>query len=699
MTIRILLAVLALLSILAVPTLADDADLAGHWAGTIELPGQELAVDLDFAFTDGAWSGDITIPAQGARDLPLTGITVAGGEAVFAIRDVPGDPVFAGMFGEDGATLAGDFTQGGQSFPFTLSRSVDPAAEASASLESLGETIAAALADWHTPGLCVGIVKDGRVVLAEGYGLRDVEKELPVTAHTLFAIGSSSKAFTTLAMGQLVDEGKLDWDRPVKEFLPGFALYDEYASDHIAPRDLVTHRSGLPRHDLVWYGNVRPERADLVARLPHLEPNRELRETWQYNNLMYMTAGYLVGQLRGTTWEEAVREHVFEPLGMSRSNFSVDVSQKDADHARPYLLDDDEVREVAFRNLDTIGPAGSINSCASDMVQWLLANLGHGGDIISDETLQELHTPQMAMSRMPREDHLTPMSYAMGWFTDTWRGHYRVQHGGNIDGFTSAVWLFPRAGIGITVQSNRSGDALPGLIAATAADLLLGLEPMDHLGEAATRRDQAEEVEAESEENKERFRRDDSKPSRDADEYAGRYEHPGYGVIEVTADGRDLTVLYNGMTMPLRHWHYDVYSVEESDGAVIPEDLKINFLGDGAGRISRLEAGLEVMVDPIVFTRLPDDKLSDPDYLARLVGEYEIPPQTVTIALQGERLVAVVPGQPAYTLEPMGDDEFALGGLNGFSLRFTVGDEGPATEAVFIQPNGVFTAKRIVEQE
>ena len=147
-------------------------------------------------------------------------------------------------------------------------------------------------------GTAIAVIKDNEVVHCQGYGLRDVKNNLPVDADTIFAIGSSSKAFTTLGMGILVDQGKLDWDKPVREYIPTFKLYDAFATDRMTPRDLVCHRSGLPRHDLMWYGTAK-SRKELLDRLQYLEPNRDFRTYLQYQNLMFMTAGYLIeGGLR-----------------------------------------------------------------------------------------------------------------------------------------------------------------------------------------------------------------------------------------------------------------------------------------------------------------------------------------------------------------------------------------------------------------
>jgi CubicO group peptidase (beta-lactamase class C family) len=239
-------------------------------------------------------------------------------------------------------------------------------------------------------------------------------------------------------LGLLVDEGKLDWDEPVASYLPDFKLYDEYATAHLTPRDMVCHRSGLPRHDLVWYNDEEITRAELVRRLRFLEPNEDLRAAWQYNNLMYLTAGYLIEQLTGTAWEEAVRRRVLEPLGMRRTNFSVFDSQKDDDHALPYLEDDDELRKIAFRPIGVMGPAGSINSCVDEMARWVNLHLGGGSfdgkPVIQAGTLRAMHTPQMVMPGLPQEEWVSPASYGLGWMIDTWRGRYRVHHGGNIDG-------------------------------------------------------------------------------------------------------------------------------------------------------------------------------------------------------------------------------------------------------------------------
>jgi len=258
---------------------APPQDLAGHWEGTIDVPGSKLEVNLDFVKqTDGTWKGDISIPIQGAKDLPLAGIKVEGTDVAFSISGIPGDPTFKGQMSADGAKISGKFSQGGGSFPFELARAADPAAKAKKALEGFDEIVAKGLAQLKVPGAAIAIVKDKEIIFSKGFGFRDVDGKLPMTADTLMAIGSSTKAFTAFTLGTLVDQGQVEWDKPVRNYIPWFRLYDAQAGERLTPRDLVTHRSGLPRHDLVWYNNRTATREDLVRRLAYLPPTADLRE-------------------------------------------------------------------------------------------------------------------------------------------------------------------------------------------------------------------------------------------------------------------------------------------------------------------------------------------------------------------------------------------------------------------------------------
>lgn len=573
-----------------------------------------------------------------------------------------------------------------------------PADSAGKPLAGFADFVETARSAWEVPGLAMAIVSGGEVVFAQGFGRRDVEANLPVTADTLFAIGSCTKAFTTFVLGTLVDEGKLEWDRPLREVLPGFRLRDPAASELLTPRDLVTHRSGLPRHDLLWYNNRDLSRAELVARLSHLEPSQALRAKYQYNNLMFLTAGYLIEQVTGRSWEDNVRERVFEPLGMSGSNFFVEESQRAPDFAQPYEERDDAVVRVPFRPIGNMGPAGSINSSASDMAKWVKLHLAGGRiadrQLIGAATLADIHSPHMPTGVVPERAELGHSSYGLGWVIDTYRGHHRAAHGGAIDGFSALVTLFPRDGLGMVVLANKSGAGINEVLVRHAADRLLGLPPIDWNGEGLARRAAGEKAADEAQGRKQTVRRPGTHPAHPLDEYAGVYAHPGYGAAAVARAGEGLTVTLNGIETPLEHWHYEVWS--GADGAADPvfEDFKFRFQDDVHGSVTALLAALEPAVADVVFTKQPDARLSDPAYLGRFTGTYKLGAQVLTIALQGETLTMSLPGRPPAHLVPGLGENFTLREISVITVRFETDGGGRVTAMLLNQPDGVYRAER-----
>jgi CubicO group peptidase (beta-lactamase class C family) len=688
----------------AAPALAAETSPAGHWDGEINIPGTKLGIDVDLTQDGGAWKGDISIPLQGAKDLPLLNVKADGTSVSFEIQGIPGTPTFNGALSADGAKIAGDFSQGGGKFPFELRRGAAPADTAKDALAGYDEFVDKMVKESNVPGLAIAIVKGGEVVYAKGFGYRDVEKKLPVTPDTLFAIGSSTKAFTTFTMATLVDEGKLDWDKPVRTFLPGFRMYDADTTELITPRDLVTHRSGLPRHDLVWYNNFTNSRKEIVERLRYLEPNEQLRAKWQYNNLMFLTAGYLVESITGKSWEDNVRERIFEPLGMNHSNFSVAESQQTEDYSLPYREDDDDkILLMPFRDISMIGPAGSINSSANDMAKWVKLHLGNGtvGDgpgnkqIISAATLADLHAPYMIMGVPPERPEFSAPSYALGWMVDSYRGHPRVEHGGNIDGFSALVTLLPQDDLGMVILTNKNGTGTPERLVRHTLDRFLKLDPIDWQGEALAKRAQGKEADKEAKAKKDTVRKPGTKPAHTLAEYAGDYENPGYGPLKVAAVGDRLELTYNGITAPLEHWHYEVWNGKEG-AAKDPtfDDSKFLFQGDVKGNVSAVSAQFEPQVKDIVFTKKPDARFSDPAYLARFTGDYELSGQTATFSLTGNTITITLPGQPAAHLVPGLGNEFVLKELSAVSINFVEDAKGNVTGANFNQPGGVYFLKK-----
>ncbi|HSJ25632.1 MAG TPA: serine hydrolase [Longimicrobiales bacterium] len=668
----------------------------GRWDGAVRLPGAELRVEVTLTAVDGQHRGTVSIPQQNAQDLPLTGVRVASDSVIFTIAGVPGDPTFLGVLAGD--SITGTFRQAALNAPFTLLRA--SAADVTASLAALDTIIEKALADFNVPGMAVGVVHRGEVVYAKGFGYRDVASRLPVTPQTQFAIGSSTKAFTTFALGQLADRGVFDWDTPVREYLPRLRLWDPNATTLLTARDMVTHRTGLPRHDLAWYNRSDLTGADLLERLPYFEPNEPFRQTWQYNNIMYVMAGHLLGTLAGTTWDEAVRRQVFQPLGMTNSNFSVVDMQRAPDHALPYRESGDTLVRMQFRNIDNVGPAGSINSSLEDMLKWAAVhvNMGRHNDtaLVRPATLRDMHTPHVVMGGLPAEAELSPASYGLGWMIQTYRGRYRVQHGGNIDGFSALVTLFPRDQLAIVALTNRNATGLPGTVTNHVADRVLDLPHRDWLGEAHTQYVAARAASAAAQERLDEDRRTGTQPAYPLAEYAGTYTHPGYGTLSVRRDGGGLVMTFNGIETPLEHWHYEVFSGLENPADPTFHRAKLQFEGDLRGRVGAVRMSMEGTVPPIRFGREPDAQLSDPAYLQRFAGRYMLEGGgSLLIAVQGDRITMELPGQPLYALVPDRNNEFTLEAASGYVLRFVMDDDGSVAEARLIQPNGVFVARPV----
>lgn len=484
-------------------------------------------------------------------------------------------------------------------------------ASPAAKLQGIDELADRAMKEWKVPGVALAVVQDGKVIYAKGYGFRDVEQKLPVNTSTLFPIGSITKSFTSLTFAILKDEGKVDWDKPVRDYLPEFQMYDPIATEHATPRDLFAHRTGLPRHDLVWYSSDF-SREDLVGRLRFLKPYKDFRSAYHYNNLTIMTMGYLEGKVSGLGWEGCIQQKIFAPLAMTHSDLSVADIEKTDDHATPYELKKEVVTKVPFHPIDAIGPAGSINSSVDDMSHYAIFQLGDGTydgkRVVLESDLREMHAPQTTMPDAPQRSQLPGlghMSYALGWVSTSYRGHSLVWHNGGIDGFYALLSLLPDDHIGVVVLTNLAHGQTPEVLAYNVYDRLLGLDQapwLDRFKELATKgKQQADEARK----NKPNDRKANTHPSHDIAAYAGEYQNPGYGTIKIARKGDALEVSVNKLgPFPLEHYHYDIFQVpDDSDGVAAGE--KFQFEMNKAGDVARVSATLEpALGEDIVFTKV-----------------------------------------------------------------------------------------------
>jgi CubicO group peptidase (beta-lactamase class C family) len=461
-----------------------------------------------------------------------------------------------------------------------------------AQVDALDGEIPRAMATHDVPGLAIAVIRNDTVVYARGFGVRAVGGAAGVDEHTLFAVGSTTKAFTATAVGMLVDEGRLSWDDKATLRLPGLQFGEDYLTREVTVRDLLAHRVAIAREDMTWYGNGEVDRAGLVARIPQLQPAGALRATMHYNNLLYLAAGETVAAVSGMTWDTFIARRIFTPLGMDRSNTTVRALDREENVARPHARLDGVVQSVPFRSLDAVAPAGAINSSALQMAQWLRLHLNGGAldgtRLLSDSVARELVTPQVLTSAGLGGERSIFAAYGLGWVVQTYRGEKLVWHNGGIDGMHAMVAFLPGRGDGVVVLANMSGTPLPETLALRVIDLALNADPGNWIGDLEQAAARAAAAAAERTPQR---RIENTTPSLSLDRYAARYGSRLYGDVVIDHTGSSLLLRHGGAEAILEHWHFDTFRVLWRDRMRAPS--MATFALDAQGRPVSLDvAGL-----------------------------------------------------------------------------------------------------------
>ncbi len=572
----------------------------------------------------------------------------------------------------------------------------------------LDTAFARVLKDWKASGFAVAVIEKNKVVYSKGFGYRDFEKKIPVTPQTLFAIGSCTKAFTSSLIGMLQKDGKLDIDKPVRDYLPDLRFYNDQMNNQITLRDMMSHRTGLPRHDFSWYF-FPTTRDSLLHRIRYQEPTAGLREIWQYNNFMFLAQGVVAEKLYQRSWEQLIKEKILDKLGMNQTVFSVKDMQKSADAAKGYYVKNDSIITLMdYYNIDAMGPAGSINSNVTDMANWVITWI-NGGKFNGKEIIPAEHVTQAMSSQMisaaalPDKENpdIHMGTYGFGWMMSSYRGHYRVQHGGNIDGFSANVTFFPSDSIGIVVLANQNGSTVPGVVRNILSDRVLKLAYTDWNTKLKTANDKAMAAARESAKNVSSRQKFNTKPSHSLKDYAGYFTNDGYGGWDCFLKNDSLFARFPNKLIWLKHYHYDVfepYDVDPKTGIDTSDHSQtfFQFNSNIVGEIDNVTIDLQPGLKPIQFNRTARAATVTRADLEKYVGDYELTPQvTAKVYIKNENVLFVmVPGQPEYETVPVGNHEFKLKILNGYSVKFDVTEKNEVTGLTFIQPNGNFKAKR-----
>jgi CubicO group peptidase (beta-lactamase class C family) len=518
------------------------------------------------------------------------------------------------------------------------------------------------------PGIAVAIVKDGKVVYAKGLGFRDIDKKLPVTADTQFAIGSATKAFTALSVLMAQDEGKLSLDDSPKKYLPYFKMYDPDTDKNITIRDLLSHSSGLNRTDLAMLTG-KLTRAELIQVAAQAKPTAKLREKFQYQNIMFTAAGEIVSQVEKTPWEKFIEQRIFAPLSMTNSDLSIAEMSKAKDRSLGYdhNFDTKETKELPYRAIDEVAPAGSINSSANDMAKWLRFILAggeaNGKRLVSETGFSEWLKPQMKIA--PDGS----FSYGLGWFLQKWNGMKVVQHGGNIDGFNSMVAMIPEKNVGFVMLSNVSASSLGGDMMPIVWNGLLS----DKSESTALSADELQAL-------------------------SGNYKHDSIASldVQVKADNGVLKFETGG-----QHLTLELIKGREFKIAEAPDGFSVTFL-PSEGQANELY--LKQPQGDFLLKRVragagenAAEKTKSPAYAKELAGRYTAPDGIglLDIIAAGDAVTVNLPLQQPYTLVEISKDAFRLSPLPETYTLSPVRDAGQKVIAVVVkQPEGEFRFER-----
>jgi CubicO group peptidase (beta-lactamase class C family) len=572
-------------------------------------------------------------------------------------------------------------------------------ADVAARLQGFDAYMEKTVKDWNAPAVGVGVVAGDKLVFAKGYGYRDYEKKLPFTATTLCPIASNTKLFTAVAAGLLVAEGKLTWDEPIRDSVPSIRFHDDHLNNTVTLRDMLAHRTGITRHDTIWYKSDFT-RKELFERLKYLEPKEPIRQTFLYNNMMYAGAGYAIELQSGKTWEDFVRERIFEPLAMKDTVFTIAEMTAKPDFGVPFTerRDSFEIYKIPYYE-ETVGvaPAGAIISNIEDLSHWLIALMNdgkyQGRQVLPPEVLKATLAPAIALPNTGLEvrgfGEVLNTAYGMGRQTSSYRGHLLTAHGGDIDGFHSQVSFLPVEKIGVIVfVIGDHAASLYNTVSYNVYERLLGMDPTPWSERLLEIRKKGKAAGTQARAKAGAGQVQGTRPSHALADYAGEYEHPAYGVLKIAMEGGQLQFDFHQLKFPLSHFHYDRFDTPDDERY---GKWSVNFSTNPQGDVDKATMSLDEA--EAAFTRRPETL--DPALLAKLAGTYETPTGAkFQVALKDDgSLYLLFAGQPEEKLVPYKGLQFRLPQFADLVFEFVL-ENGQVTGLKQRDPSAEVVFKR-----
>jgi len=459
------------------------------------------------------------------------------------------------------------------------------------------------LAEWNVPGLAVAIVKDGKVVYIQGYGFGDLKKKKPITTDTLFSIASTTKSFTASAAALTVQNKVMEYDVPLIRYFPELKLYDPLATDRVTLRDLLVHRTGIPRQKFFSI-NPPAQRSEVRKSLAFFEPTADFRSMFQYCNETYTVAGDMIAEKNGTTWEKLISESFLVPLNMTNTYFSLSQIPKKEYIATPYIIRNDVPEILPYHNADILGPAGSIISTVKDMTQWLLFHMNKGNvngkQLLPAQRIQQMQWPQIVVNEQVMFPELTYKSYGIGCFIDYYRGHKKVTFAGNLYGFSSTVAFLPNENIGIVVMANINDSFFHDVLTFSVFDMLLGVDTVDWDARYKDIQKKTDDYYASMMKNNPPP--PTVTPQFELSAYCGTYSHEAYGTIVVKKLKQVLVAVLGGVECPLRSVGEGYFELHHP---IEDSDIYIVFSANEQKTIVSVSTQVVPKTKEIVFQRKP----------------------------------------------------------------------------------------------
>lgn len=470
-------------------------------------------------------------------------------------------------------------------------------------LPNIDNLIERAMKTFEVPGLSIAIVKDGKILFTRGYGFKDLKRKEPVNSQTLFSIASNSKLFTAVAIGILVDEGKVSWNSKVIDKIPWFQMFDPYVTREITVKDTLCHRSGLGlgAGDLLWWPSSSYSREEIIKRIRFIPPSSSFRSGYAYNNLLFLVAGKIIESVSGMSWEDFVTRRILQPVGMKLSSARVSDMKNRDNIAIPHAKVEGILKEVQPFLNDNINPAGGIISCAEDMARWMIVMLEEGKinedkRLLSERNWREITTiaTPRPITDPPQEiSELKPnfSGYGLGIGLRDYRGVKILQHTGGLPGFLSQVTMIPSIKLGVAILTNQESSEAYNSITYSIVDYYLSAPPKDWIASFLKYKER-QEASVKEEEKKAAEKRDRaSRPSLPLQNYAGLYRDDWYGDVEITWTGEKLRIKFThtpSLTGELEHWQYDTF-IARWDERELRADAYVTFSLDPDGAIERIK--------------------------------------------------------------------------------------------------------------